>query len=152
MISTSWDAHYLAHVIINVTFDTLDCRDQTGSSRPGYPSGPSPPGSSRRRRENEANLRRSVWRPEARRDKRGRRGTKVVILLWTGARSPVQPMQPPLAKLHSRVYWWYRATLALGQKYFYYYYPIIYTVHNSYIHYIVKQYSIQKQLSSYMQS
>ena len=39
-----------------------------------------------------------------------------------------------------------------GQKYFYYYYPIIYTVHNSYIHYIVKQYSIQKQLSSYMQS
>ena len=105
MISTSWDAHYLVHVILSqlvTTFDTLDCRDQTGSSRPGYPSGPSPPGSSRRRRENEANLRRSVWRPEER--PRVRRGTKVVILLRTGARSPVQPMQTPVAKLHSRVY------------------------------------------------
>ena len=103
MISTSWDAHYLAHDALSVTFNPpLDCRDQTGSSRPGYPSGPSPPGSSRRRRENEANLRRSVWRPEAR--PRVRRGTKVVILLRTGARSPVQPMQTPVAKLHSRVY------------------------------------------------
>ena len=93
----------LDHVILSTTFDPpLDCRDQTGSSRPGYPSGPSPPGSSRRRRENEANLLRSVWRPEER--PRVRRGTKVVILLRTGARSPVQPMQTPLAKLHSRVY------------------------------------------------
>ena len=103
MISTSWDAHYLAHDALSVTFNPpLDCRDQTGSSRPGYPSGPSPPGSSRRRRENEANLRRSVWRPEER--PRVRRGTKVVILPRTGARSPVQPMQTPVAKLHSRVY------------------------------------------------